>query len=193
MNLVLNVSSEIRRYAQPRLPAYYETKSENILCYSSDKENTEEFYRLDSGHTELKNQIAPYIRCFSQHWNTFLDVNDKLVAEVYSDVYSDVYSESPDRMLAVVFTAIKREHRIDQVQIIKDDLKTLYNRFPTVIWSDYIPGRIFLDVVDEDIIVVKPNIRRCWTESEGSMDADDTIGMRFAKTLPKEWEQQLVQ
>ena len=64
-------------------------------------------------------------------------------------------------------------------------------RFPQVAWSEIIRGQTFFDTLDNAVIIIKPNVRICWTEERGPLDADDTIGNHIVKTMPKEWEKHL--
>ena len=182
MSVIPSAAMGAVRYSQPDFRFYYETESKIFPCSFSERENTEEYVRMNADPVDSFN---PYVRQFTQHWNAFLEREDELTAEIYS--------ESENGMIGVVFVPVKRDRCSEKIRIRNEGLEAMRNRFPNVSWSDTIPRQSFFETLDEAIIVVKPNLRRCWTEDAGAQDADDTIGIRFTETMPEEWKKNIQQ
>jgi len=175
--------SKTVRYSQPGLPAHYETESEIYLCSFAEQDYTDKYAPMDADLSEVEDLFEPYIRQFTQRWNAFLEREDKLFAEIYA--------LSEGGMMGVAFFIVKREGNPDRLRVIEESWEAMRCRFPKATWFDVIHGQSFLELLNEVVIIVKPNARCYWTEKEGEMNADDTIGQHFADTIPEGWKKNL--
>jgi hypothetical protein len=168
--------------------AYHESQSGFLRYNSPDAEGIEEYARMDSCPSDLANLFDPYTRRFTQRWNTFLEREDKMFAEIYA-------TSDDDKMIGVVFVPVKRAQHSERMRIVDVASEgTIQQRFPEeVAWSERISGQSFFETLDTAVIIIKPNARLYWTEEQGALDADDTIGNNIVKTMPREWEKHLPQ
>lgn len=126
--------------------------------------------------------FLPYIRNFISHWNLFIDKNSTLGAEVYC-------VPSSDGLVAVAFSPIAKKDKDKFPMFLQRSWEDMKKKYPKVQWSDMIEKKSFFDVVDDAIIVVKPNLLRNWQKKDGGNDADCTVRIRAFKTMPEEWKQ----
>jgi hypothetical protein len=131
---------------------------------------------------QIENNFEPYIKAFEQRWNAFLDRENWLFAEIYS--------QPVEGMIGVAFYAVNRQKYPTPMQIVNESFEKLRELFPNALWSQMVSGSSFIEVLENVIIVIKPNSRHCWGEKSGLDDADDTIGRHFVATMPEEWKYQ---
>ncbi|MDR2762358.1 MAG: hypothetical protein LBB88_07135 [Planctomycetaceae bacterium] len=128
----------------------------------------------------IERNFEPYICLFERHWNTYLERETKLFAEVYS--------KTVNGMIGVAFYVVNRLEFPDKMQIINDSFEKLKIDFPDVSWSQITVGFQFIDITDKIIIVIKPDSHHCWGKEQSTIDADETIGRHFVDTMPEEWK-----
>ncbi|MDR2170683.1 MAG: hypothetical protein LBP59_11115 [Planctomycetaceae bacterium] len=129
----------------------------------------------------IMHNFEPYVRVFGQRWNAYLERENKLFAEIYA--------RPVDGMIGVAFYVVKRQTFPDRMRIINDSFEKLKEDFPeSELHQQNINHNSFVEVLENVIIVIKPNNRHCWGEEQGIVDADETIGIHFVTTIPEEWK-----
>jgi hypothetical protein len=129
---------------------------------------------------QIENDFEPYVRAFEQHWNAHLERKNKMFAEVFA--------HPVDGMIGVAFYAVDRQKFSTRMQIVDDSFKKLRKQFPNAAWNQLVNNCPFIDVLNNVVIVIKPNNRDYWRENVGRDDADNTIGQHFTSTTPEEWK-----
>jgi hypothetical protein len=132
-------------------------------------------------NVQIKDNFEPYVRVFEQRWNAHLERENKMFAEVFS--------RPVDGMICVAFYAVDRQKFPTRMKIIDDSFEPLKKQFPKIAWSQLNNGYPFIDMLNNVIVIIKPNIRYHWGEQTGCEDADETIGRNFVATMPDEWKQ----
>ena len=128
----------------------------------------------------IEKRFEPYVRSFEQRWNTFLSDNTRL--------FADVFVLPSDGMLGIMFYIVSRADVMTRMQIIPDSFRKMSIRNSKVNFVNIILGIPFFDVLEDAVLVVKPDMQSYWRESCGVTDADDTIAIHFSKTMPEKWK-----
>jgi hypothetical protein len=103
-------------------------------------------------------------------------------------MFAEVFAHPVDGMIGVAFYAVDRQKFPTRMHVVDESFEKLRKQFPKAAWTQLSNGYPFIDVLNNVVIVIKPNRCDYWGENAGCDDADNTIGQHFVATIPEEWK-----
>jgi len=124
---------------------------------------------------EIEEYLEPYVRAFCQTWNTCLPDDEK--------IFADIFTSPVNGMLGILLYIVKRSDvPTPRMRLVHDSFCNESSGILESVLSRIVGGTQFSDVIDNLIIVVKPDSRAYWLEGFGEMDAAATLSIQFDKT-----------